>query len=89
MMAEVLDSGRTWEEQVLTTRLTGRAIVAEGDGALADRIWSVEESIELLRRAQQGEFLYQLTLSCARIPVRGIGHRPGADRDHRQPARFS
>ena len=62
VMAEVLDSGRTWEEQILTTHLAGRALVAEGDGALADRVWSVEESVDLLRRARHGEFLYQLTL---------------------------
>ena len=62
VMAEVLDSGRTWEEQILTTHLPGRALVAEGDGALSERVWSVEESIDLLRRARQGEFLYQLTL---------------------------
>ena len=62
VMAEVLDSGRTWEEQILTTYLAGRALVAEGDGALADRVWSIEESIDLLRRAPQGKFLYQLTL---------------------------
>ena len=62
VMAQVLDSGRTWEEQVLTNHLAGRALVAEGDGALADRVWSVEESVDLLRRARHGEFLYQLTL---------------------------
>ena len=62
VMAEVLDSGRTWEEQILTTHLAGRALVAEGDGALSERVWSVEDSIDLLRRARQGEFLYQLTL---------------------------
>ena len=62
VMAQVLDSGRTWEEQILTTHLAGRALVAEGDGALADRVWSVEESVGLLRRARHGEFLYQLTL---------------------------
>ena len=62
VMAQVLDSGRTWEEQILTTHLAGRALVAEGDGALADRVWSVEESVDLLRRARHGEFLYQLTL---------------------------
>ena len=62
VMAQVLDSGRTWEEQILTTHLAGRALVAEGDGALADRVWSVEESVDLLRRARHGQFLYQLTL---------------------------
>ncbi len=62
VMAQVLDSGRTWEEQILTNHLAGRALVAEGDGALADRVWSVEESVDLLRRARHGEFLYQLTL---------------------------
>ena len=62
VMAQVLDSGRTWEEQILTNHLAGRALVAEGDGALADRVWSVEESIALLRRARHREFLYQLTL---------------------------
>ena len=62
VMAQVLDSGRTWEEQILTTHLAGRALVAEGDGALADRVWSVEESVDLLRRARHEEFLYQLTL---------------------------
>ncbi|MDE2906933.1 MAG: AAA domain-containing protein [Acidobacteriota bacterium] len=62
VMAEVLESGRTWEEQILTTHLAGRALVADGDGALADRVWSVEESVDLLRRARHGEFLYQLTL---------------------------
>lgn len=58
----VLASGRDWEEQVLTDHLANRALIAEGDGKLSDRVWSIEESLERLRQAQPGQFLYQLTL---------------------------
>ena len=58
----VLASGRAWEEQVLTSHLDGRVLVAAGHGTLSDRVWSVEESIERLRQARPGQFLYQLTL---------------------------
>ena len=58
----VLASGLTWEEQVLSTHLAGRVLVAEGTGRLSDRVWSVEDSLEQLRKARPGQFLYQLTL---------------------------
>ena len=76
VMAEVLDSGRTWEEKVLTEHLAGRALVAPGDGALADRIWSVEESVALLRRARPGQFLYQLTLRAPESLYAALGVDP-------------
>ena len=58
----VLASGRMWEEQVLTNHLADRVLIAEGNARLSDRVWSVEESIEQLRQAQPGQFIYQLTL---------------------------
>jgi hypothetical protein len=61
-MEAVLASGQAWEEQVISTHLTGRVRVAPGEGAVSDRTWSVDDSIEQLRQAGPGEFLYQLTL---------------------------
>ena len=62
VMEAVLASGQIWEEKVVSTYLAGQVQIAEGQGALSDRTWTVEGSLEQLRAAQPATFLYQLTL---------------------------
>lgn len=62
VMEAVFASGQTWEEQVISTHLAVRVRIAPGEGALSNRTWTVDDSVEQLRSAQPGEFLYQLTL---------------------------
>lgn len=58
----ILESGYVWEEEVVERFLPGRAVVPPGDGPLRDRSFSVEETLEQLRDAKPGTFIYQATL---------------------------
>jgi DNA replication ATP-dependent helicase Dna2 len=62
VMEAVLAGGQVWEERVVRDHLAGRVRIADGDGQLSARTWSVADSLEQLREAGAGEFLYQLTL---------------------------
>lgn len=62
VMKAVLECGHTWEREVLTNYLADSAKIAPGDGDITERIWSVEDSIKLLRDSKDGDYLYQITL---------------------------
>lgn len=74
-MRAVLASGHAWEEQVITQHLADRVIVADGAGDLSDRTWTVPTSIEQLRSAQPGQYLYQLTLRAPPSLYEALGIR--------------
>lgn len=63
----ILQSGFTWEEQVLGEHLAGRALVAppapgEPEGPLRDRAHTIPQTIRALRDATAGTVLYQPTI---------------------------
>jgi DNA replication ATP-dependent helicase/nuclease Dna2 len=61
----ILDGGYAWEEQVLATHLSGRAIIApEGEAGqpLRDRVLTADQSRALLSALEPGKFVYQATL---------------------------
>ncbi len=62
LMQAILGSGYAWEEKVLTTRLVGRVAIAAGAGELHQRRFDWDDTIELLRTAKPGAYLYQPTL---------------------------
>lgn len=61
IMRSVLEAGHVWEESVIQT-LGNAAHVKPGNAPLRDRHFTVEETLDLLRRIQPGEFIYQATL---------------------------
>lgn len=64
-MQRVLEEGACWEEEVLAEHLDGEAWVAPGDGPISERYWSTEDTVELLKQAAPGQWIYQPTL---RVP---------------------
>jgi hypothetical protein len=58
----LLDRGYTWEEEVVWNRLTGRVVIAAGQGRLHERIYSVDDTLEVLRTLPAGQYIYQPTL---------------------------
>ena len=76
VMEAVLASGQLWEEQVIEEHLADRAVVADGDGDLSSRTWTVPASIEQLRAAQPGQYLYQLTLRAPSTLYEALGLKP-------------
>lgn len=62
LVKAILDSGYAWEELVLKNHLAGRVAIAPGPGKLHERRFNLQESIELLRTAEPGTFLYQSSL---------------------------
>lgn len=75
VMRQVLEEGARWEERVLEDHLQEQVLVAPGDGALSERYWSVEKSIEMLKVTPAGKWIYQPTL---RVPP-GFYERYGID----------
>jgi hypothetical protein len=75
-METVIASGQTWEEKVISTHLYGRVRIAPGNSTLTERVWTIDESIQQLRQAQPGEFLYQLTLRAPHSLYGALGLQP-------------
>src|SRR5262249_21675346 len=62
LVAAILDSGFRWEEEVVTTLLRGRVVLAGGSGALHTRRLPPAQTLRCLRHEPPGRFLYQPTL---------------------------
>ena len=60
----ILEGGYTWEEEVVTNRLKGRAFIAEGKPGtrLKDRVWGAAETRRILSKLEPGQSIYQPTL---------------------------
>ena len=61
IMHAIIQSGHTWEEEALKT-LGKRVRIAEGEGAVSDRRFTLSQTWELLRTVEPGHFIYQPTL---------------------------
>lgn len=55
----LLEAGFAWEEEVVSRHLRQRAVVPPGSGALRDRAWGPQETLEQLDRLQSDQALYQ------------------------------
>ena len=63
MASEALvQGGYTWEERVLTERLGARVRIADGEGPLHERRFGFQQTLEVLRALEPGEYLFQPTL---------------------------
>lgn len=71
LMQAIFDSGYAWEAQVLQTYLKNRVHIAPGDGDVHTRRFGWQETLELLRTAKPGTYLYQPTL---RMPAAFYAH---------------
>ena len=58
----LLDSGYGWEQAVLDEHLAGRVSVAPGDGPCHTRRFDWQQTLDLLRSAEPGTYVYQPTL---------------------------
>ena len=63
LVASILESGHTWEHEVVTRLLKGRVVVAPGPGELHTRRLPPEQTLRCLRQEKPGRYLYQATLS--------------------------
>jgi hypothetical protein len=65
---QLLQSGFEWERQVIMERLVGRARVADGenDTEVYERAHDVAATLDALRNLQDGESLYQASLTTPR-----------------------
>jgi DNA replication ATP-dependent helicase Dna2 len=73
----ILDSGYAWEQTVLEQYLAGRVQIADGTGEIHTRRFDWRQTLQWLREAEAGTFLYQPTL---RLP-RAFYARYGLDPD--------
>jgi DNA replication ATP-dependent helicase Dna2 len=73
----ILESGYAWERTVLEQHLAGRVRIADGTGELHTRRFDWRQTLQWLRDAEPGTFLYQPTL---RLP-RAFYGRYGLDPD--------
>jgi hypothetical protein len=62
LMRAVLASGVAWEGRVVEKLLNGKVDVAPGNAPLSERRWPEPATLDLLRKAPAGRFLYQPTL---------------------------
>lgn len=59
-------SGYAWEEEVLTSILSPEEVhIASGDAPLTDRYYNPEATVEILRTAAPGTFIYEMTLTAS------------------------
>jgi DNA replication ATP-dependent helicase Dna2 len=56
------DAGYGWEERVVAHHLSGAVKLAEGEGPLSSRVFSVSDTLRQLAELSEGEWLYQATL---------------------------
>jgi hypothetical protein len=62
LMRAVLAAGSLWEREVVEKLLAGRVEVAAGPGPLSERRHAETDTLDLLRTAPPGGYLYQVTL---------------------------
>lgn len=62
LLTAILESGYTWEREVVERLLAGRVVLGSGTGALQTRRLTPTQTIQALRREPVGRFLYQPTL---------------------------
>ncbi|NUQ66301.1 MAG: hypothetical protein HUU20_27890, partial [Pirellulales bacterium] len=62
LVKALLESGYGWEQVVLAEYLAGRVLIAAGDGPSHTRRFDWPETLDLLRTAEPGTWLYQPTL---------------------------
>jgi len=72
----LMDAGIRWEEEVIRTKLSGRARIPGGAGPFTDRSFSIEESFNLLPRLSPGEAIYQATIPVSVHFLRNYGLDP-------------
>jgi hypothetical protein len=72
-MHAIVQSGHAWEEMALKT-LGKHVWIAEGEGALSDRRFTLRQTRELLRTVEPGHFIYQPTLR----PLLSFMHASGS-----------
>lgn len=58
----VKDEGFVWEEQVVTEILKDQVIMADGEVEIRHRTLGVKETVEAIRHARPGQYIYQPTL---------------------------
>ncbi|MCL4202286.1 MAG: UvrD-helicase domain-containing protein [Pirellulaceae bacterium] len=73
----ILESGYAWEQTVLEQYLVGRVQIADGSGEIHTRRFDWRQTLQWLRQADPGSYLYQPTL---RLP-RAFYARHGLDPD--------
>jgi len=66
LLKAVLDSGYVWEKTVVEQHLGSNVFVAPGDGELHTRRFDWSATLDLIRQAPAGTFIYQPTL---RLPL--------------------
>lgn len=62
VMDAIREAGYSWEEIVVTRHLTGKALIAPGAGSIRERRFGWQETVDALRDAEPGRFLYQGSL---------------------------
>ena len=77
LVKAILQSGYAWEQSVLDQFLDGRVRIAEGDGQVHTRRFDWRQTLQLLREAEAGTFLYQPTLRLPRAFYQRYGLDPG------------
>ncbi|MDD3042330.1 MAG: AAA domain-containing protein [Methanosarcinaceae archaeon] len=58
----LLDAGNRWEEQVVLEKIKENVIIPEGAEALHKRAHSIKNSVEIFKKLDRGELVYQPTL---------------------------
>ncbi len=59
----IFESGYAWEREVLETLIPAERLhVAPGDKPLTDKYFSPEQTLDVLRAAQPGSYIYEMTL---------------------------
>ena len=76
LVKALLESGHAWERAVLDQHLAGQVAVAPGDKPLHTRRFDWPQTLELLRSAQPGTFIYQPTLHLPRTFYERFGIDP-------------
>ncbi len=62
LVKALLESGYAWEQVVLAENLSGRVLVAAGDGPIHTRRFDWQQTLDLLRKVEPGVYVYQPTL---------------------------
>jgi len=62
VMEAIREAGYSWEELVVSTHLKGKALIAPGAGTLRERRFGWQGTVDALRDAEPGRFLYQGSL---------------------------
>jgi hypothetical protein len=66
LVTALLESGHAWEQTILQDHLAQRVLIAEGDGPLYARRFTWEATVDLLKKAEPGSYVYQPTLHLPR-----------------------